>query len=242
VKIVARLPRVVAVDVPHHITQRGNNHEYILNTDADRLIYLDLLQENALLHHLLVVGYCLMSNHVHLIGIPRHSTSLARALKVAHGRYAAQWNVRHHHSGHVWQGRPYSCPLDPPHVWQALRYAELNPVRAGMVADAVSYPWSSAAAHCGQGKPHPMLDSELWRQRWSAESWHEYLHRGETGEEIDALRRCTFSGRPLGTVEFVEHIEETLQRSLVPKKGGRPQKAALAGAQESLNFETFDQA
>jgi putative transposase len=57
-----RLARVVAVGVPHHITQRGNARQFILNTDADRKIYLDLLRQSIELHSLALVGYCLMSN------------------------------------------------------------------------------------------------------------------------------------------------------------------------------------
>jgi hypothetical protein len=59
---------------------------------------------------------------------------LAEALKQIHGRYACYWNVAHQSSGHVWQGRYYSCPLDQTHFWEALRYTELNPLRARLVS------------------------------------------------------------------------------------------------------------
>src|ERR1017187_7068897 len=61
----ARLARVVALDTPHHITQRGNGRQYILESDTDRLVYLDLLRKHCRLHRLSLLGYCLMSNHVH---------------------------------------------------------------------------------------------------------------------------------------------------------------------------------
>lgn len=130
----ARLARVVAVDVAHHVTQRGNARQFILTSDAERMVYLDLLRQAAQLYSLSVIGYCLMSNHVHLVVIPRKAAAMANALKQAHGRYAAFWNATHASSGHVWQGRFYSFPLDSGHLWEALRYAELNPVRARLVA------------------------------------------------------------------------------------------------------------
>jgi len=164
---VARLAPVIAVYVPHHVTQRGNARQFILTSDAERLVYPDLLRNNAALHQLSLIGYCLMSNHVHLIVIPRKADSLALTLKHTHGRYATYWNIRHASSGHAWQGRFYSCPLDTPHLWAALRYAELNPVRAGMVAQAESYPWSSAAAHCGNAEPDGILEMNTWQQHWS---------------------------------------------------------------------------
>jgi putative transposase len=127
----ARFARVVAVDVPHHVTQRGNARQFILVSDAEPMVYLDLLRQSVQLHGLSVIGYCLMSNHVHLVAAPHKADSLAAALKQTHGRYASYWNAVHASSGHVWHGRFYSCPLDQPHLWEALRYAELNPARRG---------------------------------------------------------------------------------------------------------------
>ena len=77
----ARLARVIALDVPHHVTQRGNARRYILDSDSDRLVYLDLLRHSCQLYKLSLLGYCLMSNHVHLVVTPRSTDSLALALK-----------------------------------------------------------------------------------------------------------------------------------------------------------------
>jgi putative transposase len=129
----ARFARVIAVNVAHHVTQRGNARQSILNSDSDREVYLDLLRESMARHDAALIGYCLMSNHVHLVMVPRQADALAKTLKHTHGQYAAYWNAKFRSSGHVWQGRYYSCPLDRPHLWEALRYTELNPVRAGLV-------------------------------------------------------------------------------------------------------------
>ena len=82
----ARLPRVVIVDVPHHVTQRGNARQVIFRSDADRLTYLELLRKHCELYRLSLLGYCLMSNHVHLIVIPRTAQSLSDTLKHTQGR------------------------------------------------------------------------------------------------------------------------------------------------------------
>ena len=71
------MARVIAVDVPHHVTQRGNARRFILDSDADRAVYLDLLRQYTQLHELSLVGYCLMSNHVHLVAIPHQKESLS---------------------------------------------------------------------------------------------------------------------------------------------------------------------
>jgi len=224
----ARLARVVIADVAHHVTQRGNSRQMILSSDAERQVYLDLLKQAVELHAVSVLGYCLMSNHVHLVVIPHHAEALAGALKQVHGRYAAYWNVAHAGSGHVWQGRFYSCPMDPGHLWTALRYVELNPVRAGLVKEAVAWPWSSAAAHCGQAAPPACLDMTEWRKHWKEAAWKKFLAAGEAEAEVAALRRCTHSGRPLGAAEFVRKLERQTGRRLTAQKGGRPRQPVRA--------------
>jgi putative transposase len=232
----ARLARVVALDTPHHVTQRGNAHQYILETDGDRLVYLDLLRRNCRLQRLSLLGYCLMSNHVHLIAVPEHDESLRLALKHTHGRYAAYFNARCASSGHVWQGRYYSCPLDLPHLWAALRYTELNPVRAGIVVEPAAYPWSSAGAHCDSSRADAALDIQPWRQVWTPAAWREYLQATGGMEEADAIRRYTHTGRPLGTPDFVAALEEALHRRLQPEKGGRPPKQDHDARQQAFGF------
>ena len=232
-----RLARVVAVGVPHHVTQRGNARKFILDGDADRRVYLDLLRQRIELHSLALVGYCLMSNHVHLIMIPGKVDVMGRALKDTHGRYAAYWNAVHHSSGHVWQGRFYSCPLDELHLWKALRYTELNPVRAGLVAKAESWEWSSAAAHCGVLPPEAYLAMELWQARWSVCGWRTFLTTGETESELTAIRQCTHTGRPLGTRDFVGSVERATHRNLSAQKRGRPRKGGAEETQSTLMFD-----
>jgi putative transposase len=106
-----------------------------------------------------------MSNHVHLIVIPKQLDSLAATLKNTHGRYAAYWNAQHTSSRHVGQGRFYSCPLGGAHLahlGEAWRHTELNPARAGMVAAADSYPWSGAARRiAGYATLGAILEVEL---------------------------------------------------------------------------------
>jgi len=230
----ARLPRVVIADVAHHVTQRGNARQVILGDDADRIAYLELLRQYSELYGLSVLGYCLMSNHVHLIVIPRSTEALSQTLKQSHGRYASYWNARQSSSGHVWQGRFYSCPLDDSHLWRGLRYVELNPVRAGMVAAAEGWRWLSAAAHCTRDGSARILDMEPWRKRWTMAEWGEYLADGESAVEVSALRQSTHTGRPLGTTEFLVQIEQTTLRSLAPRKGGRPKKPVTDGRQSGF--------
>jgi putative transposase len=233
----ARLARVVAVDVPHHVTQRGNARRFILESDSDKLVYLDLLRQYSTLYELLLLGYCLMSNHVHLVVTPRKFDALPLTLKNTHGRYAAYWNASHASSGHVWQGRYYSCPLDLAHLWRALRYTELNPVRARMMSAPEAYRWSSAGAHCGTAQSDLALELDPWERQWNPATWKQYLSEAGAEADAEAIRQCTHTGRPLGTAEFVETLEKTVGRVLAPQKGGRPSKLPPNSSQELFGFD-----
>jgi putative transposase len=233
----ARLARVVAVGVPHHVTQRGNARQFILACDADRSVYLDLLRQSTALHEVEVIGYCLMSNHVHLVAVPHEADALGLAVKNTHGRYAAYWNASHHSTGHVWQGRYYSCPLDEPHLWEALRYTELNPVRAGMVDTAERWAWSSATAHCAASSSQDgWLAAGTWGRRWADASWREYLKAGESESKLVVIRRYTHTGRPLGDVEFVRALEKETKRPLALQKRGPKKNSPRQERQDTFSF------
>ena len=159
-----RIRRVVEVGVPHHITQRGNNRQNIFLSEVDYQVYLRLLRNECRRYGMRLLGYCLMTNHIHLVAIPDQPDSLACAIGRAHVNYTQLVNRRHRRAGHLWQSRYYSCPLGRQHLRLALAYVDLNPLRAGLVERAVDYKWSSASAHVTAGDSQEMLDIELWQE------------------------------------------------------------------------------
>jgi putative transposase len=171
-----------------------------------------------------------MPNHVHWIAVPESPLSLAKTFARAHGRYAQYSNSLLQRSGHFWQNRFYSCALDDAHLWAALRYVELNPVRARLRAAPEDWTWSSAAIHAGLQASPEWLDLALWQSRFTHREWKEYLAAETFSEAEDALRMNTYSGRPLGTDAFVERMEVELGRRLRPRKGGRPRASASSAA------------
>jgi putative transposase len=220
----ARSSRAVAVDVPHHVTQRGNGRRDVFFADRDREVYLHAFFDYAARYSLRVWGYCLMSNHVHFVVVPERERSLARVFGCTHSDYARYANLALGSCGHLWQARFYSCPLDARHAWQALAYVESNPVRAGLVEEAEAYRWSTAAAHCqedGDGR----LDWEEWRRNYTGQRWQEALRIGVTDEAWqERIREATRRGYPLGSEAFVEQLGRTLGRELRPRPPGRPKK------------------
>ena len=80
VLIMPRTARIVIPHLPHHVTQRGNNRHDIFFTSDDYTCYLECLREECERFDVRVIGYCLMTNHVHLIAIPKTEGGLAKAV------------------------------------------------------------------------------------------------------------------------------------------------------------------
>jgi len=161
--------------VAHHVTQRGNNRADVFYVDDDRRVYPRLLGDGAQRYGLRIEGYCLMTNHVHVVGVPEREGSLALALGLANLRYTQYVNRMHGRSGRLWQNRFFSCPLDDAHRVAALCTIENNPVRAGMVKRPEDYAWSSAGCHCGGADPSGLLAASAWGREYPGTAWRHVL-------------------------------------------------------------------
>ena len=218
---------MVAVGAPHHVTQRGNNRQQVFFSNSQRRSYLTLLAEQAARHHLRILGYCLMPNHVHAIVVPERRDSMARGFGRAHNAYSRYFNAVRRRSGHLWQNRFFSAPLGREHLVRALRYVDRNPVRAGLVAGAVDYPWSSAKAHVSGRDPWGLLDFDLWRDVCPLGDWEGVLHEGWAADDgwTERLRAATFAGKPLAEWDFVEELQRQVGSDLRVRGRGRPRRA-----------------
>jgi len=128
-----RIARVVAAGYPHHITQRGNYRQKIFTDDTDRRKYLLLLKEECIRYHLIILSYCLMSNHVNFMVIPQREDSLGKVFKYTNMKYSQYYNNKMRVSGHLFQSRFFSCVLDESHMIACTHYIEKNPIRTKMV-------------------------------------------------------------------------------------------------------------
>ena len=215
-----RLARVVAPGLPHHVTQQGVRSLPIFADDDDRRLYLALLREHAQRFGLRFMAWCLMTNHVHLVVVPKHEHSLARGIGQAHRQYTLAKNRAEGAKGYLFEGRFSSCVLDEPHLLAAARYTEMNPVRAGITAKPEGYRWSSARYHLGLRKTDPLLTD--MRVVDISGNWRRFL-RDATDEDAETrLARHISTGRPLGSEAFTAKLERKLGRPLAPRKRGWP--------------------
>lgn len=199
----ARQPRLVLPGIALHIIQRGNNRGSCFVDDSDYLCYLSALRKLSTKHGCTVHAYCLMTNHVHLLLTPDHSdtcTNLMRDLGLVYVRY---FNRRYRRTGTLWEGRYRSCIVESTrYVIACYRYVELNPVRAGMVSNPRSYPWSSHVANLGLASdvlasPHAeylALDEDPERR---CAMYQRIFEEAANDRDVAAIRDATNGGLPL---------------------------------------------
>lgn len=213
-----RFRRLVVPGYPHHITQRGVRKQTTFFEPTDYRAYLDMAE--ALLEESRIdfYAYCLMPNHIHAIVVPHDETALSTYFATLHRRYARRTNALHEWRGHLWQERFYSVVMRASHTLAAMRYVELNPVRAGLVQLPHAWPWSSARGNLDITSD-PLVDRDKTRQIVS--DWRAYLDESSDSRQIDDLRRQTRTGRPEGDETFLSELEALSGRRLRKKRRGR---------------------
>ncbi len=215
----ARMARLDVPGFPHHVTQRGNRRHRVFFSDRDFKFYLTLVAEARRQAGIEVWAYCLMPNHVHFIVVPHNENSLVNFFREAHRRYSLAINRRFEWRGHLWQERFHSSVLDEKHLLAAVRYVELNPVRAKLCTYAEEWAWSSVHAHlCGTDDDVVSVSPMLLM----VPEWMSYL--GGRDEEREArIRSCTKTGRPSGNEALMARIEELTGRDpRAARRGPKP--------------------
>jgi putative transposase len=224
----ARLPRLSVPGYPHHVIQRGNNRQAIFSTPADYRLLLDLIVENAKKFDVDVHAYVLMSNHFHLLATPEAADGLPQMMQAVGRRYVRYFNDAQGRTGTLWEGRYKSTLIQTDRYLMAcMAYIDLNPVRAGLVAQALDYPWSSHGHYIGQQAdrlitPHALY-WELGNTPFAREAaYAELVNAGVGVEQQQALTKATLSGWALGEADFVKDLQKKTERRVNKVAAGRP--------------------
>lgn len=217
----ARMARVVAPGFPHHVTQRGNRRHMTFFCESDYHRYFELLVKSKTRSRVNVWAYCFMPNHVHLVVVPESEDSLRQFFSESHRQYTREINKRSNWRGHLWQERFHSFVMDEKHLVMAVRYTELNPVRAKLCRRPEQWRWSSVHAHLkGQDdrlvSVRPMLDR--------VSDWNAYLQTEDKKSEIEAIRRHSRTGRPSDCESLLAKLQRVTGRDLRRQKPGRRSK------------------
>jgi putative transposase len=193
----------------------------IFRNEEDRRAYLSFIGEETSRFGVEILSWCLMTNHTHFVAVPQNSDSLARAFGETHRRYTRMRNFAEGVRGYLFQGRFGSCVLDERHLLAAVRYVEMNPVRAGIVGEAWEYGWSSASFHIGKTEADPLVKDRTLLGL--VKDWNDFLS-GPSSAMESAIRKFSRTGRPAGDGSFIGSVERMTGRDLSMRKPGRPPK------------------
>ena len=224
----ARLPRLTLPGYPHHIIQRGNNRQAIFTTVADYQYLLTLLDENAKKFAVDIHAYVLMTNHFHLLATPQTDTGLPQMMQAVGRSYVRHFNDLQTRTGTLWEGRYRSTLIQTDrYLLACMAYIDLNPVRAGMEAEARDYPWSSHGFYVGLRSdklitPHALF-WDLANTPFGREvAYADLVRAGISAQQQAALTRSTLAGWALGEDSFVENLQKMTERRVTMAKAGRP--------------------
>jgi putative transposase len=225
-----RKPRFYLSGVPAHIVQRGNCRQATFFDDADYTRYLGWLREGAMREGCAIHAYALMTNHVHLLVTPQDAGAISRLIQFVGRRYVTYVNDCYARSGSLWEGRHKGCVISSDgYLLACMRYIELNPVRAGMVAAPGNYRWSSYRVNSTGGDqdaitPHPAYLA-LGRDPDTRGAAYRALFRiALESDDLHAIRATVQTGTPLGNERFRRQIEQTLRCEVGQARRGRPAK------------------
>lgn len=224
----ARLPRLTLPGHPHHIIQRGNNRQPIFMGAADRETMLSLLETSARKFGVAVHAYVLMDNHFHLLATPQTPDGIPKWMQSVGRSYVRYFNDLHQRSGTLWEGRYRATLIQTErYLLACMAYIDLNPVRAGVAAQAIDYPWSSHAHYTGRRfdkwlTPHPLV-WEMGNTPFAREAAYSDLVQAGLGQSsLTALTEATMQGWALGDADFVANLQTQTQRRVSKRAPGRP--------------------
>jgi len=238
-----RGPRLIVPEIAVHIVQRGHDRRDCFRHDTDYLVYLANLRDLAVKKGCVLHAYCLMTNHIHLLVTPSTADACALLMRNLGQRYVQYFNRRYKRSGTLWEGRFKSCLVDTAqYLIACYRYVERNPVRAGMVASASDYPWSSHNGNAGRAAnrlltPHPEYLALAIEEAARYRAYEELFAVGDDPAFLAAIRDATNGGFALIGEKLKAALPPHVRRRLERKPSGPPGKSAENDRYQELQIE-----
>lgn len=182
----------------YHVTSRGDRQRDIFRDDNDRTAWMLALAKVCARYNFLVHGFCLMTNHYHLV-LETIEGNLSQGMRVLNGSYSQYFNRRHDVVGHVFQGRYHAILVQrESYLLELTRYVVLNPLRGGLVKSLDAWPWSSHACIIGKTPTPTWLDTSAMLQRFGS----------ERGAAMEAYRRFILAG--IGGTSPLKNLQHQL--------------------------------
>jgi putative transposase len=220
----------------YHVTSRGDRKNTIFRDDIDRSQWISILELVCTRYNFLVLGFCQMTNHYHLI-VETIEGNLSQGMRQLNGLYSQYFNRRHELVGHLFQGRYKAILVQrETYLLELTRYVVLNPVRAGFVTSPDKWRWSSHACVMGTASARAWLDTASTLGQFGT----------ERASAVDAYLRFVMDG--IGHESPLKNVSHQLllgDKAFVAENSGsagREKFLAVAKAQRravSLSLEEY---
>jgi putative transposase len=227
----ARLPRLALADHLHLVVQQGHNGRAVFLGDADRQDFLAMLNDAARAQQVAIHAYVLLDTEVRLLATPGQDDSLGRLMQALGRRYVSAFNRRHERTGTLWNGRFRSCVLQAS-AWllPATLVLESLPVRAGVVAQAGDWRWSSARHHLGRERSALINEHSVYWHLGNTPFERELAHanllsEGAPTSHVETLDAAVRGAKVCGDIAFRGEVAQRLVRPVQPRRRGRPRQA-----------------
>lgn len=220
----ARGPRIAPGGLIYHVLNRASGRVRLFADDEDYQALIRVLDEALERHGTRLLAYCIMPNHWHLLLWPQADGELSALLRWLTTTHVRRWH-QHRQSwgqGHVYQGRFKSFPVqEDNHLLTVGRYVERNPRRAGLVARAEQWRWSSL------GQPLAGASGSVPLAAWPVHrpvNWVDWVNTAQTEAELSALRRSVLRGQPFGEAGWQQSVAARLGLAFTFRSRGRQPK------------------
>lgn len=232
----ARLPRVLLPELPHHLVQTGHNDQPIVIDEVDRCRWRDLLRDAAATHRVALHAWALLDAAFHLVATPASGEGLSRMMQSLARRYAAEFNRRHGRRGTLWEGRFRASLTEPgPALLDLMLHVETLPGVLGLNGDeepstvAAGPAASSLGHHLGLQRDPSITEPAAW---WALgntpfereAAWAGRVARGLPPDQVRRLDAAVRRGRPTGSPEFLTRLSTECAVPLMARPRGRPRK------------------
>lgn len=216
-----RTARASVGDYCYHVINRGNAQAEVFHADGDYQAFIDLLGHASDRIPMRVLAYCLMPNHFHLALWPSHEGHLSRWMQWLLTTHVRRYHRWHNSSGHIWQGRFKAFPIEQDdHLLTVLRYIELNPVRANLVARAEDWRWSSARTWRESVRGPHVETGPVARPQ----PWLDWVNGPMEETEVQRIRQSVNRSAPFGSAAWTAVTAALLGLDASLRPIGRPQK------------------
>ena len=211
--------RYITVGRHYHLTHRCHNRSFLLKFAKDRDLYRAMLRDRLKACHVALLGYCITSNHTHLIVNAECKDRISDLMQTLEGDFAQQYNIRKKRRGAFWQDRYHATLVEgAEHLWRCLRYVDLNMVRAGVVKHPEEWEWCGYRELMGLRERYQLIDQDHLLGALGDGVTREGFRRAHMEGIAETLRKGELTREGLwteslavGSQMFVESVKDTLK-------------------------------